>query len=520
MSDYMNIDKEEFVNLKVSFYMDTDHPLIINRFTTIDSILLSAYYGVLNKIGKRLPYDPEHKTVDFIHRKEGVFSGSIWYIERSERIYHDFSVLSGGMDTAENIRKNIGEKVASSSKFKPFYDADETMIAEKVYFYIRGSKKHMEALVHNEVMYLGKKRRLGYGKVVGAEVEEITEDKGFQLDKSTASKPLPLRVFSLQSKKIALFRPAPPYWETEGREACFMPTTALYEIKDTSASTAKGRPKHTVANKTKMGCQTNVHFIYNTMRSVLGKKFDEPEWEKYFTEGKLGKTLFPRNHGDIYRYGKIEKPTKCSITGVVCPEGSEGMLGDIDVFIYKWRTSFGDFNYVKNTGFVCKEALWCILKFAEIGFSFVSPHNDDWKYVRGEGSKKGFLINDIVVDHTMLKPPFSLNIKDSKNPQHLSFKGQVSISNGFFFVQFGNSTLQIDGQLLAEAVADVKRIVEERKYITKSHLCGMFKTDKATHPFLRSGYDEKEKKKDEIIIMEFHKKYNSDIRYLLISVAF
>ena len=482
-------------NLKITFHLNTSYPVLLNRFTTIDSIILAAYYGYRAKAGKRLPYDPNHETVDFIHRQDGIFSGSIWYIEREADIYYDFHTIVRKPEYRK-LFEATGKKKQSSSQFKAAMIEEEIMLAKSIHFYVRGSRKHIEALLQSEVKSIGKKQKLGFGTVESVEVEEIAEDKGFMISPTTPSKPLPIKTFSVDSKKIALFRPVPPYWEQDGREACYMPTTALYEFQD---KTAKGRYK--VAKDT--AYISNPRFIYEQAKAIEGRSFAEPS---------ITTKPSPRGGGYFEYVSNLPEPKICAMSG---EHSTAGMEGDMTTFITRWKGSFGDFDYIRNTSdFIADHTLWCIDNISKIGYALVTKGDKEWRYLQGSKKIEGERINDYIVDHTRFKPPFSINLKDTQNSQHVSFKGMVSVSNAFYYVQYGNRTLQIDVEMLNAAIKDIRRLTEKHKHITKSHLCGLFKDAKHINLKKEAGIEEK------VAVMEFHKKYNSDLRYYLSVVSF
>ena len=78
-------------NLKITLYLE--NACVLDRLTTIDAILLAAYYRFNESKGIKLAFDKEHKTVDFIHREKGVFSGSIWYVEEDDFVGYDFATI-------------------------------------------------------------------------------------------------------------------------------------------------------------------------------------------------------------------------------------------------------------------------------------------------------------------------------------------------------------------------------------------------------------------------------------------
>lgn len=479
-------------NLKVSFYLDKNTPVLLNRFTTLDSILLSAYYGYLAKNGKRLEFDKDHKTVEFIHKEKGVFSGSIWYIDRTENIYLDFHKIVKKPEYRD-IFDATGKKASTDVLYKAAIIEEEMMLVEKIHFYIRGKKEHIEALLNIEVSHIGKKQRLGFGLVSKVIVEEIKEDKGFMLNESTASKPLPVSDFDVKSKKIAFFRKMPPYWEQDGREACYMPTSTLYEYTDNT-----NNKQYTVAKN--LDYITNIEFVYQTVKKWQGKDFREfemntiPKKKEYFT------------------YKSNGEAEKCAFTGEI---KNDGVYFDIKNFMSKWKNSFGDYDLIKNYNFISKEALWVIDNIFELGYTLISEGDREYKYLQSKKANEDEKINHYMLNHTMFKPPFSINLKSTTNAQHVAIRSVVSVSNAFYYLQYGKKTLQIDVQLLNEALEDIKRITSEYKNISKTHLCGNFK-DNSSHLVVKKSDD---KLKHEIIIQEFHKKYNTDLRNYLNVVA-
>lgn len=482
----------EMTNLKVTMFLDTASPVLLNRFTTIDSILLSAYYGYKSKKGIRLPYDPNHESVDFIHKEGGVFSGSIWYIARGENIYLDFHKI---VKKAEHrkIFDMTRKKTASNANFKPALIQDELMIVKKIHFYIRGSMEHIETLLDSEVSSIGQKQRLGLGMVERIEVEEIEEDKGYMLNPTTASKPLPISDFDVKSKKIAFFRRSAPYWETEGREACYMPTSALYEMVDKSDSSTYKVAKN-------LEYITNTDFIYDVAKGIE---------KKDFIPFSLN---LPPVKKDNFEYAKKDTPSKCVFSSSFA---NEGMYGDLANFMRRWKKSFGDVAYMKRGDFIASKTLWCLDNLPKISYALVSKGDKEWHYLQGKAKKEGETINDYIVNHKKFKPPFSINLKDTANAQHVSFKGRVSVSTAFYYVQYGDKTLQVDTELLISAIKDITRITEKYPNISKTHLCGSFKNE-AFHPILKRTSTDFERAE----VMEFHKKYNSDLRNYMNVVAF
>ena len=470
----------------------TTSPVILDRTTTIDGIILASYYDYLKSRGKVLPFDKEHSTVNFIEKKNGVFSGSIWYIDKDADIAFDFETFVKKPEHRK-IKDGTNKPVRNNKLFKAYLGTDETMIVDKLHFYIRAEKEIVEKLLVGKVFAIGKKQGVGFGAVRDIEVEEIEEDKGYMLDESTPSKPLPTSDFSVKTKKIAQMRRMPPYWLQEDLEPCYMPTTALYEMSDNSMSR-----KDFVNVKDKYVHNCNFLYEHSNGKNISFK--DIPM-------DKIKKTLESKK---IESFWTTENSTKkCSITGSV---SSTGVQNKVTTFMRKLKASFTDYDFFKGEDFLSKEALWCIENISEIAYSYVDKKS--WVYLQGKEAKDGTRYKDFLKNPRMLHPPFSVNLKDTQNAQHVSFKGKVSISNAYLTIQYGGNQLHIDNELLQEAIDEVQSITAEKK-ITKSHLCGIFDKNKSNHIPLKKQHNNMENVK---VILDFQKRYNSHIRFLLSSV--
>jgi len=477
-------------NLKITFFMES--PLILDRTTTIDGIILSAYYAYLKDKGKVLPFDKEHKAIDFIDKKNNVFSGSIWYIDKDAEVLFDFETIVKKPEY-KKIYEFTKKKKANDSLYKAFLSTDETMVVDSIHFYIKAKKEIVENLLKAKVFALGKKQSIGFGVIQGIDVQEVDEEKGYMLNKTTPSKPLPIKDFKVDSKKISQMRTMPPYWLEENLEPCYMPTTALYEEID---------------NSSKFGGFefSNQPYIHNCNFLYLNKDNSGIK-HRNITIDKIQKIFKTKGSTSLWIEQNNELP--CSITGKV---SHEGIKNKIRFVINKLKPSFSDYDYFKNNSFISTEALWSIENITEIAYSYVDSNT--WLYLQGKKAVDGTRYKDFIKDPTMLKPPFSINLKDTQNAQHVSFKGKVSISNAFITVQYGNAQLQIDNELLQEAIKEIIEITKDKK-ITKTHLCGLFDKNKSSHIPLKKDFDNTVNRKQ---IGDFQKRYNTHIRLLLSSV--
>ncbi len=490
-------------NLKITFHMgtpvtigdetvSTTSPVILDRTTTIDGIILASYYAYLKSKGKVLPFDKEHSTVNFIEKKNGVFSGSIWYLDKDADVSFDFETFIKKPEYRK-IHGATKKLVKSNKLFKAYLGTDETMIVDKLHFYIRAKKDIVENLLIGNVFAIGKKQSVGFGAIKNIDVEEIKDDKGFMLDEHTPSKPLPVKDFDVKTKKIAQMRKMPPYWLQEDLEPCYMPTTALFEISDNSES------KDTFTYSVDKYIH-NCNFLYENSK-------DKDIQFKDIPMDKIKKVTSTRGANSSWTTSNTTK--KCSITNTISKEGIDG---NIRFVMTRLKSAFTDYDYFKNNDFLSKEAFWCIENISETAYSYVD--NNTWLYLQGKNAKDGTRYRDFLLNPKMMKPPFSINLKDTQNAQHVSFKGKVSISNAYFTIQYGNTQLHIDNELLQEAISDIERITADKK-ITKTHLCGIFDKNKSNHIPLKK---ENNSLENLTTILDFQKKYNSHIRFLLSSV--
>lgn len=476
-------------NLKITIDLST--PVLLNRLTTIDSILLATWYKEKARVGKPVKeIDETHSSVEWIHREKGVLSGSIWYVDKDAYVDFDFQAIVKNPELKRMFDET--KRKGGTPEFKQAFLNNEFMLIDSVYFYINAKPEVVNALL-SKITNIGALAKLDYGKVKDFTIEVIEEDKSFMLNSTTPSKPLPVSDFSIKSKKIAFFRKNPPYWLKHGKEACYMPTSSLYEAKDNSLN-----KNFSVAEDI---CYiSNVEFLYKQAHSLKTDiSFVERDFVS-FTKTTLKKYPMTIENNNV--------DSRCIISGDISKEGYRGRVyhhltkGD--------RKGFGDLKYIGESDFLSKAASWCLDNASSIGYSLVS--NDEWRYLQGKNAptKKEVaeLLNNI---ENKLIPPFSINLKDTINAQHISFKNTVSLSNAWFYFQYGDSSLQIDGELLIEAISDIRKIGKENKDITKTHLCRKF-----------NGFDEVVLKRDIKdaeaaldTIQEFQKKYDKNIRHLL-----
>ena len=134
-------------NLKITFNLKNG--AILNRFTTIDSILLVHHYALQRELGN-IPKDKFIETKDdleniskWLEVKNGVLSGSIWFVDENSHVSL-WNVPVRKRTDVNAIFETTGKSVVSASKptpssgeFKSFDLAYEIIKVDKIHFYIR-----------------------------------------------------------------------------------------------------------------------------------------------------------------------------------------------------------------------------------------------------------------------------------------------------------------------------------------------------------------------------------------------
>jgi len=484
-------------NLKITLNLSL--PFIADRFTTIDSILIKEYFLLMKEKGRYTEYSEDLSMIDFIDRKNGVFSGSIWYIPEDAPIKLDFTSYYKKSDERKVFdvsRLFDAEKPIKKTFFgndgKAFKLDEEIILTPCVYFYIRGKTKHIEKLL-KRLNTFGKKGSIGFGGIESIGVEVMDEDFSFQLNDTTPSKPLPIKDFDIKSKKIIHFRAIPPYWDNRNLVACYMPTTALYELKDESYKNNKFKISKTDGNG------SGLMFIADVMDGKQGlDKISETE----IKEDRRKKRW------DIINSNKTQH---CCFTGTILSEGVDNYSSYVAISLGTSATQL----FKGRGNFLSKVAIWGMKKdmIRLSGDSLVTK--DGLVKLTEKGAEEGRRFKDYMKNPLMLKPPFLIHRKTSASKQeHLILSSRVSVSNAIFSVQFGDKTLFIDTELLLQAVNDVRKTLAMKNAPTKSHLLGLWLGNK--HPELSAkNYTEENVQ----IIEKFQKKYDKSIRRVLFSVT-
>jgi len=479
-------------NLKITFYLSM--PFIADRYTTIDSILIKEYFALMRERKRHTAFTDDLSCIDFIDSKGEVFSGSIWYIPKDAPIKLDFTnyykkpELKKIFDVAllANPEKPLKSDFGKNQG-KAFAISEEIIVTPAVHFYIRGKKGPIEQLL-SRVKHFGKKRSIGFGEIEDIKIEVLENDKSYQLNDSTPSKPLPVKEFDVDTKKIAYFRKKPPYWETRDLEACYMPTTALYELKDNSA-----------ANK-KFTCSK--HTSYKSGISFLAEIMDGKKGLS-----KISDITIKEDKKKRWIHLKDNSEHICGASGDLSKEGIIGFKHFVDKGFTSQR-SILRMNYISIT------AYWTLRSEVIKATGDTLLTKDGLSKLTVNGAEEGSRFADYVKNPYMLKPPFVIMRKTSASKQeHLAIRSRVAVSNALYPLQYGDTTHYVDAELLLEAVKEIDQILKQENAPTKSHLLGLWRGSK--HPVLSKKSDTEENVK---LIENFHKKYDKSIRLFLFSV--
>ena len=446
-------------SLKIKFHLDA--PVILNRFTTIDAILLKEFYKKSNSLDIINPY--EDKNTDFLAKENGNISGSIWFIEENAPIIFYNAVLTKAPKKevyAKYLKSkvNINNVGAGSGEYKSFRLPFECLIIPELYFYIKGERNVIENLCR-KVKFIGSKNRVGFGKVKGFEIEEISEDKSFLLNDYTPAKPLTME-WNLKNDRIAVFSAVPPYWLKANRQLCYMPHTSLVEKLDESEVKGKTALNVPLSNSKFIYDALNQHLVFE-MKKIRGVQWVEDNKERYCM-----------GCGQIYKEGYLILDTANIM---------KKLRGGL------FSGNFMDFPYlnVANTNFLCK---YCYM--AGKNFDFISKRMEVFinqkgiyefkeKIKKNQKNKKSSSgpdkrklsfeedlnfhhPNDILLNLDKLEPPYFLAFKTTTNKQHVAWKGVPTVSNLMPVITYGNLIpAYVDTVLYRKAFEEMNEIVKK-----------------------------------------------------------
>ena len=519
-------------NLKITFNLKNG--AILNRFTTIDSILLVHHYALQRELGN-VPKDRFIETKDdlenlskWLEVKNGVLSGSIWYVDENSHVSLWNTPVRKTTDV-NAIYNMTGKSVVSASKptpssgeFKSFDLAYEIIKVDKIHFYIRGDSKYIENLA-KRVKFIGAKSSSGNGWISGYTIEEVSFDKSFMIDEFTASKPLPYSAFRIKSKKIAVFRTLPPYSDKKDKELCYMPTTALIEKRDNTRlnNTFKISKDFEIDELAKyFAVETNFNFIKREKKPITNTEFLYNNLSKN-TKFDFESYVIPKG---LVKINKSEEKGVCACCG---KEFTVGVLGEIKKL---FSQNFNDFPMMGKEQGICRECLWSMQDESckNIDFSFIQNGKVEYLYgakMSVEGTKPQSLFRkEFVSNLDLLEVPYSININTNKGKSnHIGFKGNLTVSSAYAVFNFGDKGSEfIDVELLKEALTDMVDIMEKTRTSKKAD-SGLKKTHLLNFEDYKGNFsiaEENDTLENRKILSDFYKKYDSSIRRILHIVVF
>ena len=463
-------------NLKISFLLLS--PVILSRYTTIDSILIARYFDKLRKLGKI--GNDFVKTEDFIPEiskfiqvKNGTLSGSIWYVGKEAKVSPSNAMLVKTKDREHmfkytgKIRDNEG-----SGEYKHYRFGFEALDIKEIYFYVSGDKETIEDLLM-DLKGVGKKITVGFGLIDKIKVEETDEDKSFII-KGQASRPLPCRNWNLESDRVMFYNAYPPYYDKKDKVPCYMPPTSLIEYE----------PVENNRNYISLKEQDYIYpaeFAYNAVKKVLPK----------------------------HDYPQILEAKTCSACGKVHDRGVKLK----DAFN---PASSNDYAFLEKGDFICEYCDWSVKSKAQNYLGYLLIEQNRHKHIQGKNmegendKEKQDIRTQLFSNLDELTPPFYIGIKSTEKQQHVVFKSTVSISNALIPIQYGNNTYVIDVELFNMAIEELKRLIKETGiskifWINQEIISGQ--------AFHLPAKDDTPKNRE--LLNDFYKKYDRSIRVFL-----
>lgn len=422
-------------NLKIRFYLQS--PVVLNRLTTMDSILIHEYFNSLEgsdkpSMGKKKFIMPNKDNIDFIDSKSGVFSGSIWYIDSIPAF--DNNAIIKNIDLVKYTKWTPdyhNQMNLSSGQYKTYHIEIESMMIDSVYFYIRGNTSKIKQLCSN-IKSIGRHQSIGYGIISHTDIEEIGKDRGFLLDRGNPAKPLPTKAFKEAcNSKTAFYRAIPPYYLRDGKTTCYMPRTSLLESRS-------------IIRKQHGYSFLNIDYISPSQLACEA--------------ANLKPTALPHN------------PNVC---------GACGKHFDNTILIteaLRNKPGFNDYSSIKGK-YICG---YCLTSMTVIGLrTFSNRLIDKTIHEKLFGNKdmtseEAKIFRDRFVRNiTNLEPPFTLAFKSIRNNQHIIWKSTVCISSSIIPVQFGGETLFVDTDLLQKAISDMDYGLLKKKNIINKRSTSM-----------------------------------------------
>lgn len=464
-------------NLKITFSLDS--PLLINRFSTIDSLLVNLY--VKRHFGKNIEVEKLY-DFDFIEKYKDGYCGSIWFVEKGDHVMLENRCIVKKPEY-EYLNENRSNKVEynmGGGEFKAYNIWFEALIAPRVYFYVRGKKDIIEDLL-NDLKFLGKKSALGLGHISSFKVETVDQDKSVFLNENTPSRPVSVKNHSIKNSRIAYYGCKVPYWANWLKEACYMPNSSLVETLyegDGSCSTS-------IDESYLKEYHSAINFVYDALHK------DVANWQEISLADKA-----LRNDQII-----DSEPYLCAFSG---EKSSEGILcKSIEKTL---GSTFTDYAHLNGSKFVSKQTLWTIqcgvnsrVGKRSLGFHVIDKNGI--VYVMGKNKTKSI---EQAIDEAAL--PFNIALKTTPNNQHVVFKSNLTLSKDLIACFYGEN-YYFGFDEAKKCLERVKEIVA--KYpVTKSHL---IPSPQISAPFPKF---RKEVEAGEAwdVVSDFYKQFNKDVR--------
>jgi hypothetical protein len=464
-------------NLKISFFLNS--PLLIGRFSTIDSILVNLY--VKRHFGKNIEIEKLY-DFDFIEKYKDGYCGSIWFVEENDQVSLENRCIVKKPEY-EYLNENRANKIEysmGSGEFKAYNIWNELLKTPKIYFYVRGKREIIEDLLQ-DLKFIGKKTAIGYGQVSSFLVETIPEDKSVFLAKNTPARPISVKNYpSLENARIIYYNSKVPYWANWSKEACYMPNSSLTE------TIYPGKERPSIDEKYLSKYHSAINFVYDVLHE------DKNNWQEIdLKEKATAKDLIVDGQDHLCAFSGEQ-----SKEGILC-KSIEKTLG----------STFTDYAFLNKSKFVSKQTFWTLqcgvnsrVGKKSLGFHVVDKNGIT--YVMGKNKTKS--IEQAIKDASL---PFNLALKTTPNNQHVVFKSNLTLSKDLIACQYGSETYYFGYEEAKECLKRVNEIIKDYP-ITKSHLIPNPQIDA---PFISLKKDARNK--DTILLIsDFYKQYSKDVR--------
>lgn len=462
-------------NLKITINLSS--PILIDRFSTIDAILLNLYIKRNFKTTK-YPRD-KMDSFNFIDKYKDGYCGSIWFVEKDELVLlENKSITKKPEYNYLNENRSRPKKyTVGSGEFKSYSLFYEVQRIGSLYFYVRGDKSVIEDLL-KDLSYLGKKASIGLGKVSSFKVEIVDEDKSVFLSKNNPSRPVSVKNYTLDNNRIGFFCSKAPYWDKTMFEACYMPNNTLYESEYVKSKYTPCKNKDFVSA---------VKFTYDILHNDT-KNWAERDVKKFMKKK------------DTYVSNNTEH--RCIFSSEIAKEGviAKNITKNIG-------DSFTDYDSLMRSSFMSKEGFWCWKNGVArgnpktvLGFHIVDENGIF--FVMGKNKTMS-----IIDGLNKAKVPFSIALKSTEKAQHVVFKSKVTLSKELICCQQGDNTFYFSLDDAIECKKEAEMLCKKYDFAISSLLPNT-KIEKPFTMFKKILNNEEHYK----IASDFYKKYDHNVR--------